>query len=146
MGFRPEPTIYSLSFQGTPLDGLHVRIGCPTVGEHGKMMAAGLGARPDSDDPEELARVVEALVEHNDWILDLFVRYLVSWDLETLSGEAVPVSRAGVDSQERNVIGLILASWQMAVVSVPNLSKKTSSSGGISEERSLGLGSSSGNQ
>jgi hypothetical protein len=142
MGFRPEPTVYSLSFQGTPLDGLHVRAGCCTLGEYNQMLAAGTGAPgSDSDDMEARVKNVEIMIQNNEWIITLFLKYLVSWDLEDLSGQPVPTTRTGLDSQERSLIAMVIAAWQTALVTIPNLSSAESPSGGTSEEQQLGLGS-----
>lgn len=154
MGFRPEPTIYNLSFQGTFLDGLHVRASCCTVAEYNTMLRAATGMPPIntnvSDDPDELQRLAaelslrsEAMVSNNEKILELFANHLVSWDLEDMAGQPVPANRAGIDSQERTHISQIIQAWQTALVSVPNLSKTESSTGSISEEQSLGLGNAS---
>lgn len=138
MGFRPEPTIYNLSFQGTPLDGLHVRMSCCSLGEYNEMLrAAFLGGEPDEDGNIKLE---PKMLEANDRIFELFLNHLVSWDLETMAGEPVPISQEGLDSQERQLIAQLITSWQAAMVSVPKTSNEASNNGATSEERSLGLG------
>jgi hypothetical protein len=130
MGFRPEPTVYNLSFQGTQLDGLHVKMSCCTIKEHNEMMKA---AMQDGIDEETL--------KSNDRILDLFTNHLVSWDLEDLAGQIVPTTREGIDDQERTIIVQLINAWQVAMMNIPNPSNSESSNGSISEEQSLGLGS-----
>jgi len=147
MGFRPEPTVYKLTFEGTPLDGLHVRVGCCTVGEHNKMTGlVGAASSTQDIDISELAARLEEVSQHNEWVLNLFVKYLVSWDLEDLTGQPVPCTREGIDSQERSLISMVMAAWQRAMVTIPNLSSEPSTNGETSEEQSLGLGSSSESQ
>lgn len=144
MGFRPQPTVYNLSFQDTALDGLHVKIGCCTVGEHNRMTGL-VGQTPISTDPEkalaDLAAKLEEVTQHNEWVLNLFAGYLISWDMEDAEGNPVPANREGVDSLERAMVSMIIAAWQRAMVTIPNPSKSESISGETSEEESLGLGS-----
>lgn len=131
MGFRPEPTIYNLKFDGTALDGLHVRSSCCTVSEYNEMLAVAAGATEINSD----------VIRANERILELFSNHLVSWDLEDpIDGSPVPANRAGIDAQERTLVSQLITAWQVAMVTVPNLSKPDSSDGGISAEASLGLG------
>jgi hypothetical protein len=154
MGFRPEPTIYNLSFQGTALDGLHVRVSCCTLGEYSEMMRASLESlivdinptdNLDIEKLRELRDMVSSRYKDNNRILELFANHLVSWDLEDLAGQPVPATREGMDTQERPLIAQLVSAWQTAMVSVPNRSSTSSSNGEISEEQSLGLGNASKN-
>lgn len=138
MGFRPEPTIYNLSFQGTPLDGLHVRMSCCSLGEYNEMLRAA--AAGDGEADEDRVKLTMDLIRNNERILELFVNHLVSWDLEDMAGQPVPTTREGIDTQERTIIAQCIMAWQFAMVNVPNLSKPGSNDGAISEEQSLGLG------
>ena len=138
MGFRPEPTIYNLSFEGTALDGLTVRMSCCTIRENAEMLKASVRNTDNSG-------VTAQDLEDNDRILDLFCNHLVSWNLEDLAGQPVPTSREGIDTQERTLVAQLINAWQLAMVSVPNPSKPESSSGATSEEESLGLGNQSKN-
>ena len=138
MGFRPQPTIYNLTFEGTALDGLHVRMSCCTIKENAEMLKASV--RND-----ETPGVTAQDLEDNDRILQLFCDHLVSWDLEDLAGQAVPTNRGGIDTQERTLVAQLINAWQIAMVNVPNPSKTESNSGGTSEEESLGLETSSEN-
>ncbi len=135
MGFRLEPTIYNLSFAGTPLDGLHVRMSCCTLKEYNNMLRASMME----------GEVSVELLEKNEEILDLFVNHLVSWDLEDMAGRPVPVTRDGIDEQERTVIAQLIQAWQIAMVNIPNPLSSQSSNGETSAEQSLGLGSASEN-
>lgn len=139
MGFRPEPTIYNLSFQGTTLDGLNVRMSCCTLGEYNEMLrAAFAGGEPDN---EGNVKFTPELLKANDRVLELFLNHLVSWDLEDMAGRTVPISQEGIDSQERTIIAQLVNAWQSAMVNVPNPSKAASNGGATSVEQSLGLGS-----
>lgn len=132
MGFRPQQTVYNLTFEGTPFDGLHVKMSCCTIRQHSEMMK---GAVRSGDISEET-------LEDNEYILNLFSDHLLSWDLEDpIDGSPVPTNREGIDSQERTLIAQLIASWQIAMVNVPNLSNTSSNNGRTSEEVSLDLGS-----
>lgn len=128
MGFRPESTIYKLSFSGTPLDGLTVRAGCCSVGEFNEMLRLS-----DTTKAREVA-------DNNERITDLFVKYLVEWDLEhPVTGEPVPATAEGIGTIESRLLGQIISAWQIAMVTVPDPLKNGSLAGKASEEASLGL-------
>lgn len=166
MGFRPEPTVYSLVFgEDTPLHGLHVRASACSVKEYNSILKAAVGTEseciicegdreifdPVKDEKVECPAcrgkgvirggINAQTLEDNDTILDLFANHLLSWDLEDLAGQAVPCSREGIDSQERGLVALVIQQWQAALVSVPKSSKTPSTTGSTSEEKSLNLGS-----
>lgn len=136
MGFRPEPTIYNIDFgEDSPLYGLHVRASACTVREYNKMLRMSMVE----------GGITADVVEGNDWILQLFANYLVSWDLEDyITGEQVKTDLDAILSQERGVIAQIIMAWQMAIVSVPKPSKPNSNDGAILAESSLRLGDVSG--
>jgi hypothetical protein len=138
MGFRPQPTVYNIGFEGTPLDGLHVKMSCCTLGEYNYMLrAAFIGGEPDE---EGNVKLEPEMLEANDRIVELFLNHLISWDLEDMAGQAVPMTQEGLDSQERTIIGQLISAWQTAMSSLPNRSKQPSSNGATSQEQSLGLG------
>jgi hypothetical protein len=141
MGFRPQPTIYNLTFEGTALDGLHVKMSCCSLGEYNEMLMAAVSS-PEPDDEGNI-KISPDLLKDNDRILELFRNHLVSWDLEDLAGQPVPTDQDGIDSQERTIITQLMMAWQTAMVAVPNPSKTESSDGSTSVEQSLGLGSAS---
>jgi hypothetical protein len=139
MGFRPEPTIYNIGFEGTPLDGLQIKMSCCTLGEYNEMQrAVFVGGEPDKDGN---VRLTPELLRANDRTVELFLNHLVSWNLEDLAGRPVPMTQEGLDNQERTIIGQLIGAWQTAMVTIPNPSKKPSSNGATSEEQSLDLGS-----
>jgi hypothetical protein len=139
MGFRPEPTIYNIGFEGTPLDGLKVRMSCCTLAEYNFMLRSALiGGEPDADGN---VKIEPAMLDANDKIIELFLNHLVSWNLEDMAGRPVPTTQEGLDAQERTMIGQLISAWQTAMVNVPNPSNTPSSNGVTSEEQSLDLGS-----
>jgi hypothetical protein len=139
MGFRPEPTIYNIGFEGTPLDGLKIRMSCCTLGEYNFMLrAAFIGGEPDE---EGNVKLEPEMLEANDRIVDLFLNHLISWNLEDMAGQPVPTTHEGLDAQERTIIGQLISAWQTAMSSLPNRSKQPSSNGATSQEQSLDLGS-----
>lgn len=135
MGFRPQQTIYNLTFEGTAFDGLHVKMSCCTIKEHNTMIKGAI----NGDDKKG---ITEETINENEYILDLFANHLLSWNLEDpIDGSPVPATRVGIDSQERSLIAQLIGSWQIAMVKIPNLSNTESSNGETSEEASLDLGS-----
>jgi hypothetical protein len=137
MGFRPEPTIYNIEFEGTSLDGLHVRASACTVGEYEHMLQLIVDANKQGN-------VSQDILDGNDWLKQLFLNHLVSWDLEDyITGEPIPATLEGIRTQERGVFSVILQGWQTAIVSVPKASKKNSNDGMTSPEQPPGLASSS---
>lgn len=128
MGFKPEQTIYKLTFKGTALDGLEVRVGSLTIREYNAMLRAG-----SADGP---AGVLKANVS----VFELFLSKLISWNLEDADGNPVPQDMAGLESQERPVVTGIINAWQMAMVNIDGPLKSDSSSGNGLLEESLELG------
>lgn len=138
MGFRPEPTIYNLDFSGTYLEGLEIRATCCSVGEYRKMLQiAAIGNAEKT--------ISEEGMERSDWVIELMLKNIVSWNLEDMAGQPVPVTKEGLNSQEERTGRAILSAWQTALITVPPTSQSDSSDGGTSEEASLGLGSQSEN-
>lgn len=128
MGFRPEPTIYTLKFQGTWLDGLVVKVGCCTVEEFNEML------RWQATTGSEVA-------DNNDKITNRFLDYLKEWNLEDpKTGEPTPRTLEGCSRHEQPVMREILQQWQKAMAGVEDELGKDSMNGRISQEQSLGLG------
>lgn len=135
MGFRPEPTVYNLSFEDTPLDGLHVKARCCSVGEYRKMLQVAINGG---------GKITEESLKENDWILELFGKHLVEWDLEDPeTGVPVSPNMDGIHSIENRFMHMLVGAWQTALVTVPTNSPNESSDGDNSEEQSLGLGNAS---
>jgi hypothetical protein len=133
-GFTPEPVIYNLTFEGTRLDGLKLKIGSVTVREYNRMM--GAGAETDA----------AVVMKNNDWVLELFLSRVISWNLTSSAKDPIPSTVEGIQEVERWVINDMMSAWQIALVAVPKSSSPNSSSGETSEEASLGMVPGSPNQ
>lgn len=131
-GFTPDATVYRLNFEGTELDGLIVRTSSCTIAEWNNMLRSA----PDTVSARDLA-------DGNDRMTEMFLKYVVSWNLEIPAGEPVPLTLQGFNQLGTRHGALILSSWQKAMTEVPTNSRPASSSGEISPEQQLGLVSSS---
>jgi hypothetical protein len=129
MGFKPQETIYKLTFE-KELEGLEVRIKACTVGEFNKLTKAATSGDEDVEESDEMAT-------------QLFLSKVVSWNIENGDGETLPITREGLETLEMGLISAIIQGWQMAMVNVPDPLHRGSSNGRRSEEASLGLAGSS---
>ena len=71
MGFRPEPTVYKLTFDGTALDGLTVRASACSVAEYTEMIRISTNQQAPVDTsklktPEDIQRVSEEIQKRSD--------------------------------------------------------------------------------
>ena len=133
MGFRPEPTTFNLTFDGTPLEGLQIKATCCTVAEYRRIqqIAASSGGT-----------ITEQDIKDNDWVLELFAENLREWNLDDpRTGQPVSADIEGLNSQEHRFVVMMITAWQTALVSVPTTSSTESDSGASSEEATLGLAS-----
>lgn len=131
MGFTPEPTIFKLVFEeGTPLHGLTVRATSCTVGEWHEMLSEA-GVRLSGKEA----------VESNNKYAQKFLEHVVSWDLEIPAGHPVPLTLDGWNLLDNSHSNAIIAAWQVAMISVPKISRRESPSGETSAEHSLDLAS-----
>src|SRR5271165_5262394 len=137
MGFRPEPTIYKLNFDDTPLKGLLVRAKCCSMGEYNDMLreAGDAGAERGPDEKIDFT----AAAVRNDETIATFARHLVEWNLEDDEGNAVPATLAGVQSVERVLMGQIITAYEIALVTVSAPLNFQSASGKTSEEQPPGM-------
>lgn len=131
-GFTPEETVYRLNFEGTELEGLSVRTKSCTIAEWNNMLRAS----PDTVTAKDLA-------DGNDRMTEMFLNYVVSWNLEIPAGTPTPLTLQGFNQLGTRHGALILNFWQKAMTEVPTTSRPASSSGEISPEQRLGLVSSS---
>jgi hypothetical protein len=127
MGYTPEPTIYSLNFDDTPLKGLEVKVKCCSMAEFNSMLR-----NSHADNLAELA-------DKNSNTVELFLKNLVSWNLAFSDGSPVPMTIEGVQSQEQPMVNQIVGAWQTAMVTVSAPLNLPSPNGAISQEQSLGL-------
>jgi hypothetical protein len=131
VGFEPEETTIKLNFKDqSDLDGLEVVMRSMSVKEYNDQMASALLTGAEG---------INASIA----VIGKFTDKLVSWNI-TRGGEPVPADRAGVDSQDTNLITRIWSQYQAALTTVPTRRSASSSNGSLpnrSEELTLGLGS-----
>lgn len=131
-GFRPENKVYRLTFDGTDYSGLIIRIGCCTVGEFNTTLVG---------DPEK------RLKENNEALFEMFLKYLVSWNLESKVPDTeddwvpTPYTMEAIEVQESQMMSAVIGAWQRAMIGIsPNL-RLPSNDGETSEELELDLAS-----
>jgi hypothetical protein len=117
--------IYKLVFADEEFDGLEVRARGLTTAELLEMKSLEPSG-DETEDAEKLQRQIE-----------LFAGKLVSWNLETPGGQAVPASLDGVKSQDLEFVLQIIDAWMRAVISVPGPLGDRSNGGGTFPEASL---------
>lgn len=133
MGFTPDPAVYRLNFEGTELDGLIIRTNSCTIQEWNAMLRG----------QEEQQRSGKDIADANDKYTEMFLKYVVSWNLEIPAEVPVPLTIEGFNKLGTRHGAMIIAAWQRAMTEVPTTSRPGSSSGEISQEQQLGLVSSS---
>jgi hypothetical protein len=134
MGYIPEPTIYSLNFDDTPLKGLEVKVRCCSMDQFNSMLR-----NSKADNLADLA-------DKNEKTIALFINNLVSWNLTNKDGSPVPPTMEGFCAQEQPMLQEVIAAWQTAMVTVSPPLNLPSPNGAISQEASLGLEGKSLNQ
>src|SRR5690242_5207183 len=106
MGFRPEPRGLHITFEGDLAD-MEMDARSVTVAEYLAMDSATEGE-----------------------LLEQFAAALVSWNLEDqASGEPVPPTLAGVQSQDLGLVARLISGWRRALVTVPPTSPPLSVNG-----------------
>ena len=111
MGFKPQRTVYNLVFDGTDLDGLHIRVRAATMKHR---LHAFYDLRWRTED------TVQERHHKQDELFQLFVDHVIEWNLETEDGEPVPVSKDGLlGACQPDQVGAILSAWQSGRQSVP---------------------------
>jgi hypothetical protein len=136
MGFRPEPNIYRLKFQDPNMKGLEVDMESLSVDEFSRIQELAAEAQQNAENPKPGGTT------STDMMLNSFSENLVRWNLEDKHGP-VPANRQGVGTQKFDLILGIIMAWMTSIAGVDDETGKDSSSGGISEELSLGMASSS---
>lgn len=154
MGFRPESSVYHLTFEGTKYQGLDVRMTALLVGELLESMKMGEVARLltslDGADDATLAAhadVIAGATQRTEEFYKSFARHLVSWNVERQddAGDwvSVPATLDGVRTQDPAFIKDIVDAWRTAVSGVrPNL-ERPSPNGVPALEASIPMGPSS---
>jgi hypothetical protein len=129
MVFIPEPTEYTLKFEGTDLEGLEVVMSACSVEEYNMLLRLA-GAKMTTDDAAGA----------NEKIVALFLSHLIKWNLGGKDKKPVPRTKEGLLRQENRLMTKMLTAWQVAMVTVDIPLPIKSQNGALSEEQSLGLG------
>lgn len=104
MGFQPKRTLYNLVFDGTPLEGLHIRVYAASMDD--RLHAFHDLAWNKDDVPEEGRRKQTELFE-------LFIAHVAEWNLEQRDGTPAPVTlEALYKACEPEQVGMIVGVWQ----------------------------------
>lgn len=109
MGFQVNRRIYVLDFEGTPLEGLEVKVRGGTLGE---VFAARdlMHADPNNPTAEDLNAILGQMEE--------LAGHLVSWNLED-DGVKIPADLEGLKTLELPDVMQIMQAWMKAQVDVP---------------------------
>ena len=133
VGFTPRASTLKIVFEeDTPLHGLVIRARPCTIGQWNDMVA-----RAETD--SELKGT--AATAANDEFAEFFLSHVESWNLELTEGTVDPLTLETWHKLYQGWGGIIVSAWQLAMVSVPQSSPKSSSDGASSAERSLDLAS-----
>jgi hypothetical protein len=131
--FIPQRTIYNLHFEDPSLSELEMQVYACSVAQFNEIMG---GATAVGDEA----------VKGANKLLALFADHIVKWNIADESGKELPKTAESLANLEQPLVIRIIAAWQAAMVTVPNLSRPRSYSGGPSEEASLGLANGSASQ
>jgi hypothetical protein len=129
MGIQIEPTVYNLEFKDVPqLVQVKVKVSCCSIGEMNTMLRAKVGTTG------------EETADANDYVSELFLDHLISWNIDGPDGQPLPHTMEGLHTLEPGVVTQIVVAWQVAMIQVPTNLSTPSPNGAISVEESLGLG------
>jgi hypothetical protein len=129
MGYVPKRTLYKLDFSQTEHAGLEVTTKSAS-------MAALLDILGLADSVET-AGVKNADRGQMEQLFGLFDEVLVSWNVETEDGEAVPATKAGLLSQDPEFVMTVIGAWAQAMAKAPPNLPGGSSSGSNPVEASI---------
>ena len=130
--FRRERTLYDIKFEDDPeLAGFWIRMRSVTLEEFVEVteLAAALET-PEGRTKENIEKQFQVVGSH-----------LAEWNYADEDGTEYPATYDGLKKLDFRDVMKILYGWMQALTSVPKSSSSDSSSGGTSEESSLGLGS-----
>lgn len=113
MGYRKSPTVHTLTFDGTSLEGLVIRMKGLKLGEMRR-----LGKIMDDDDSKTLEELPAFMV-----------RSILSWNLEDEDGTEMPVSTESFDELEIEDVLNIANKWMDVMVGPDDDLGKDSPSG-----------------
>lgn len=122
MGYKIQSKLYNLVFEDE-FAGLKITTTGLPFGDYLKLASA-----TESTDADAAQAVV-----------DIFVSKLVTWNMQTETGESVPPTAEGMKMLEIDLIMAIIGKWTEAVGGVSRDLGKGSPSGGTFQEESLGM-------
>jgi hypothetical protein len=123
MAYKRGSKVYELDFEGTDLDGLHVKAKSMSLGAFADLMAIF--------DEGGLTR------ENLDAIFDGFSNVLLEWDVEDEEGNPVPATRDGLYSLDLPEAQAIIEAWRDAVTGVSRPLEQPSDDGSPSLAASI---------
>ena len=110
MGFKRKRKIYKLDFEGTPYEGLEVRITGLTTGEYLELVSLSGPTQEGDGEAEGMIR--------------MFAKHLVSWNLEDEDGSPIGTSYEDVADNEFTMNTAIVNAWTAAIAQVPEETAK----------------------
>lgn len=130
MGFRPQRTHYRLKFEDPAYAGLEVVTGSASMRSF-TQIAKVAALDPTKIDADSMSQV--------DVAFRAFGAVLISWNLESESGQPVPATVEGLYDQELPFVLTLFKSWAEAIASVPGPLPQTSSAGNRALEESMSM-------
>lgn len=92
---------------------------------------------------QELGRLQEKAADNTadvtDFLISVFDKALISWNLETEDGRPVPADRGGILSQDMELVMSVIGEWMTAITGVSPPLNQPSGSTGISDQETLSL-------
>ena len=139
MGFREQPKVYRLEFEGD-FEGLVVKVTVPMFGKVAELeaqvggLAELVGKQADELTPDD----VKAAIGSSKDMVDTFLDNLVEWNVEDAQGVPIPADREGL-GRVSSTLGrhIITTWWEFVSGELPDPKEQPSSGGGRSLEASL---------
>lgn len=129
--FKREQKHYQLNFEGTDLDGAEIVMKGVSLGRFLEVSRlASLLATPEGRTPENVEAQFQVLAG-----------LLVSWNWDDEDDQPIPATYDGLKTLDFADVQQIMQGYMQAIASVPKASSSDSTSGGRSQEESLGLAS-----
>jgi hypothetical protein len=131
--FKRERKLYQIAFEDPELKGFEVLMKGVSLGEF--VDVTELSSKLEDQDGRTR--------ENIEGQFTMLAAHLVSWNYADEDGNEVPATYDGLKQLDFADVMKIMYGWMQALTTVPKASNDDSSSTGISEELSLGLGSAS---
>ncbi len=128
-GFKLQPKHYRVTFEDGDLDGLVCEFRGLPLGEYLAFVAVAEAVGTKE------GRTTENIEKQFATLADL----LVSWNLHDADDQPVEPSYEALKTFDLSYVRQMMRGYTQAFTAVPKASDETSSSGGTSPERSLGL-------